>query len=124
MTNKNVVFMNKNLNLRLAGILRLPSNFDLSKNYPAMVVTGPMLSVKEQAQSIYASCLTELGYAILAFDGSYFGENQGTPRQQELPAVKETDIESAVDFLTSLPCVDNERISGLGICSSESKNHN
>lgn len=54
MENQKVVFKNKDLDLRLAGILRLPSNFDLSKNYPAIVVTGPMLSVKEQAQSIYA----------------------------------------------------------------------
>lgn len=53
-------------------------NFDLSKNYPAIVVTGFMLSVKEQAQSIYASRLTKLGYVTLVFDGSYFGESEGT----------------------------------------------
>lgn len=29
-----VVFMNKELCLRLAGLLRLPDGFDLSKNYP------------------------------------------------------------------------------------------
>lgn len=40
-----VVFMNKELGLRLAGLLRLPERFDLSKNYPAIVITGPMLSV-------------------------------------------------------------------------------
>lgn len=115
-----VVFKNKDLDLRLAGILRLPTNFDLSKNYPAVVVTGPMLSVKEQAQSVYAKRLTELGYVTLVFDGSYFGESEGTPRQQELPDVKETDIEGAVDFLESLPFVDNDRIGGLGICGSGS----
>lgn len=120
MDNQKVVFMNKDLNLRLSGILRLPTNFDLSKDYPAIVVTGPMLSVKEQAQSVYAKRLTKLGYVTLVFDGSYFGESEGTPRQQELPDVKETDIEGAVDFLTSLPFVDNERIGGLGICGSGS----
>lgn len=41
--------MNKALNLRLAGLLRIPTDFNLSRNYPAVVVTGPMLSVKEQA---------------------------------------------------------------------------
>lgn len=120
MEEEKVVFKNKDLNLRLAGILRLPTNFDLSKNYPAVVVTGPMLSVKEQAQSVYAKRLTELGYVTLVFDGSYFGESEGTPRQQELPDVKETDIEGAVDFLEGLPFVDNNRIGGLGICGSGS----
>ena len=56
-----VVFLNKALNTRLAGLLYIPDNFNLSKNYSAIVVTGPMLSVKEQAQSVYAKRLTEAG---------------------------------------------------------------
>lgn len=123
MSNTNVqkvVFRNKELDLRLSGLLFLPSNFDLSKSYPAIVVTGPMLSVKEQAQSVYASALAEAGYVTMVFDGSYFGESEGEPRQLELPDVKETDIEGAVDFLPSLHFVDPERIGGLGICGSGS----
>lgn len=120
METQKVVFLNKELNTRLAGLLRLPENFDLSRNYPAVVVTGPMLSVKEQAQSVYAERLTEAGYVTLVFDGTYFGESEGTPRQQELPDVKESDIEGAVDFLTSLTYVDSNRIGGLGICGSGS----
>lgn len=120
MQEQKIVFMNKNLNLRLAGILRLPENFDLSKNYPAIVVVGSMLSVKEQAQSTYAKKLTELGYVTLVFDDAYLGQSQGTPRQQELPEVKESDIEGAVDYLVSLPYVDNDRIGGLGICGGGS----
>lgn len=120
METQKVVFVNKELNTRLAGLLRLPDNFDLSRNYPAIVVTGPMLSVKEQAQSVYAARLTEAGYVTLVFDGTYFGESEGSPRGQELPDVKESDIEGAVDFLCSLPYVDNERIGGLGICGSGS----
>ena len=115
-----VVFTNKELNLRLAGLLRLPDGFDLNNDYPAVVVTGPMLSIKEQAQSVYAAKLTELGYVTLVFDGSYFGESQGEPRYQELPDAKQSDIEGAVDFLCSLPYVDSERIGGLGICGSGS----
>ena len=94
--------------------------FNLSDNYPAIVVTGPMLSVKEQAQSVYAERLTKAGYVTLVFDGTYFGESEGTPRGQELPEVKQSDIEGAVDFLCSLPFVDNNRIGGLGICGSGS----
>ena len=120
MDTQKVVFINKQLNLRLAGLLRIPEPFDLSRNYPAVVVTGPMLSVKEQAQSVYAERLTEDGYVTLVFDGSYFGESEGLPRGQELPDVKESDIEGAVDYLCSLPYVDSERIGGLGICGSGS----
>lgn len=120
METQKVVFVNKQLNTRLAGLLRLPDGFNLSNNYPAVVVTGPMLSVKEQAQSVYAERLTEAGYVTLVFDGTYFGESEGVPRGQELPEVKQSDIEGAIDFLTSLPYVDTDRIGGLGICGSGS----
>lgn len=118
MNTQKVVFVNKELNTRMAGLLRLPNGFDLSKDYPAIVLTGPMLSVKEQAQSVYAERLTEAGYVTLVFDGTYFGESEGMPRGQELPEVKESDIESAVDYLCSLPYVDKDRIGGLGICTA------
>ncbi|MBQ3335628.1 MAG: alpha/beta hydrolase [Eubacteriaceae bacterium] len=120
MDTQKVVFVNKELNTRLAGLLRLPEGFDLSRNYPAIILTGPMLSVKEQAQSVYAERLTDAGYVTLVFDGTYFGESEGTPRGQELPDVKESDIEGAVDYLCALPYVDNDRIGGLGICGSGS----
>lgn len=120
MTIQNVTFKNKALDLRLAGQLYLPAEFDGTKNYAAIVVTGPMLSIKEQAQATYANLLAEAGYIALTFDGAYFGESEGLPRQQELPDVKETDIEGAVDFLESLPYVDNNRIGGLDICGSGS----
>lgn len=102
METQKVVFMNKKLNTRLAGLLYLPAKFNLSLNYPTVVVTGPMLSVKEQAQSVYAKRLTEEGFVTLVFDGTYFGESEGKPRSQELPDVKESDIEGAVDYLVSL----------------------
>lgn len=120
MDTEKVVFVNKKLNTRMAGLLYLPEGFNLSKDYPAVVVTGPMLSVKEQAQSVYAKRLAENGYVALVFDGTYFGESEGMPRGLELPDVKESDIEGAVDFLTSLPYVDSKRIGGLGICGSGS----
>lgn len=120
MDTQKVVFVNKELGLRLAGLLRLPDHFDLSKDYPAIVVDGSMLSHKEQVQSTYATRLTELGYVTLVFDHAYLGESEGQPRQLEVPDVKETDIEGAVDFLQSLPFVDNSRIGGLGICGGGS----
>ena len=78
METQKVIFVNKQLNTRLAGLLRLPAGFNLSNNYPAVVVTGPMLSVKEQAQSVYAERLTMAGFVTLVFDGTYFGESEGS----------------------------------------------
>ena len=87
METQKVVFVNKALNTRLAGLLRLPDGFDLSKNYPAVIVTGPMLSVKEQAQSVYASRLTEAGMKILeAANGTI------EVRHPELPHIKTIDL--------------------------------
>ena len=120
MNTQKVAFLNKATGLRMAGLLRTPSGFDPIKNYLAIVVTGPMLSVKEQAQSVYAERLTEAGYVTLVFDGLYTGESEGSPRGLELPDMKEVDIESAVDYLESLPYVDKDRIGGLGICGSGS----
>ena len=120
MTTQKVIFPNRETKTRMVGLLRLPIGFDAMKSYPAIVVTGPMLSVKEQAQSTYAERLTEAGYVALVFDGVYFGESEGLPRGLELPDMKEADIESAVDYLESLPYVDAARIGGLGICGSGS----
>ena len=93
METQKIVFTNKELNLRIAGLLRLPGDFNLSDDYPAVIVDGSMLSLKEQVQSTYAERLTELGYVTLVFDHATLGESEGTPRQQELPSIKESDIE-------------------------------
>ena len=119
-TTEAVRFSNEDSGLELAGILFRPEGFDAGQTYPAVVVAGPMLSVKEQAQSIYARRLAELGYLAMVFDYSYFGESEGEPRQLELPDVKASDISSAVTYLQSLPYVDGGRIGGVGICGSGS----
>lgn len=115
-----VSFENEDSGLNLAGVLFLPEGFDETSQYAAIVVTGPMLSVKEQAQSIYAERLAENGFVTLVFDYSYFGESEGEPRQLEEPDIKASDISSAVTYLQSLDYVDNENIGGLGICGSGS----
>ena len=120
MNTQKVTFTNRETGLRMAGLLRTPADFNSEKKVPAIVVTGPMLSVKEQAQSVYAERLTEAGYVTLVFDGLYTGESEGLPRGLELPDMKEVDIESAMDYLESLPYVDMDRIGGLGICGSGS----
>ncbi len=119
-TEEKVRFANEESGLTLSGILFTSEALDRSAANPAVIVTGPMLSVKEQAQSIYARRLAAAGYVTMVFDYSYFGESQGEPRSLEVPDIKAGDIHSAVSFLQSLDYVDADRIGGIGICGSGS----
>lgn len=113
-------FVNEDSGLILSGTLYILDDLDQSSAHPAIVVTGPMLSVKEQAQSIYAQRLAAEGYVTLVFDYSHFGESEGEPRNLEIPDIKASDIHSAVSFLQSVEYVDGQRIAGIGICGSGS----
>lgn len=107
----------KNNNFVMAGILYLPENFDKAGKYPAIICSNAAGAVKEQAAHNYAERLVKHGFVILTFDASHQGESGGEPRYLENPAARVEDIRKAVDYLTTLPFVDNERIGALGICA-------
>jgi fermentation-respiration switch protein FrsA (DUF1100 family) len=97
----------------LVGVLRRPEG----RARAAVVTTGPLTSVKEQAAGAYATSLAERGFATLAFDHGTFGESGGVPRQFENPQVKVDDIRAAVAALAT-----DERTAGLpsvavGVCA-------
>lgn len=106
--------------LNLAATVFTPADFDEAQRYPAVVITGPMLSVKEQAQSIYAQRLAEQGIVTVVFDFSHFGESEGEPRQLEDPYLHNSDISAVVTYLEGLDYVDTDRIGGMGMCGSGS----
>lgn len=117
---EDVSFTNETSGLTMAGRIFYPQGFDETRSYPAVVVSGPMLSVKEQAQSTYAARMAEVGYVALVFDYTHFGDSEGEPRYLELPDLKAQDISSAVSFLLAQSYVDPERLYGIGICGSGS----
>lgn len=113
-----VNFPNTNgLNIEMAGLLILPVGFDETKSYPAIVVSHPGGGVKEQTAGTYARKLAEKGFVALAYDASYQGESGGEPRQLENPHVRTEDVSAAIDYLTTLSYVNNERIGAMGICA-------
>ncbi len=107
----------KNREITVVGNLYTPADFDENKQYPALVLCHPAGGVKEQTTGTYAEEMAKHGYVTLAYDSSYQGESGGTPREMEIPEIRVADISAGVDFLSSLPYVDNNRIGGLGICA-------
>ncbi|HEY9273560.1 alpha/beta hydrolase [Achromobacter sp.] len=110
----------KNLNgqgVTMAAIINFPAGFDESRKYPAVVVSHPGGGVKEQAAGLYAKKLAENGLITIAFDRSYQGESTGEPRQLENPYISTEDVSAVIDYLTTLPYVDQDRIGAMGICA-------
>lgn len=101
----------------LAAVIHQPAGFDAGKRYPVVVVAHPGGGVKEQASGLYARKLAEHGLLAIAFDASFQGESSGTPRQLENPYIRTEDISAVVDYLTTLPYVDSNRIGAMGICA-------
>lgn len=114
----NVSFKNLNgLGITMAATLYFPAGFDESKKYATVVVSHPGGGVKEQTAGLYASKLAENGLVAIAFDRSYQGASSGEPRQLENPHISTEDVSAVIDYLTTLPYVDPNRIGAMGICA-------
>jgi fermentation-respiration switch protein FrsA (DUF1100 family) len=82
----------------------------------AVVTTGPLTSVKEQATGAYARALAKRGFAVLAFDHRTFGESDGQPRQFEHPEHKAADVTAAVTALAVDGRTRNLAVAAVGVC--------
>ena len=98
---------------QLAGVLYLPAEQPVA----AVVTTGPLTSVKEQATGRYAQALAERGFAALAFDHRTFGQSEGEPRQLEDPESKARDVRAAVTALGADERTSELPVVAVGICA-------
>ncbi|TPD65383.1 alpha/beta hydrolase [Flavobacterium microcysteis] len=106
-----------NANITIAAIINFPEGFSNSQKYPAIIVSHPGGGVKEQTAGLYAQKLAKQGFVTIAYDASYQGESTGEPRQLENPYIRTEDISAVLDYLTTLPYVDTDKIGAMGICA-------
>ena len=110
------VHFNNRYGIKLAGDLYMPKDMEKEKKLAAIAVSGPFGAVKEQVSGLYAQTMAERGFIALAFDPSYTGESSGKPRNVASPDINTEDFSAAVDYLTTRPDVDENKIGIIGIC--------
>ena len=72
--------------------------------------------MKEQSSGLYAQEMAIRGFLTIAFDPSFTGESGGEPRNVASPDINTEDFQAAVDYLSTRPDVDPERVGIIGIC--------
>ena len=103
-------------NEHIVAHLYLPQDHTPSKRYPALVLGGPLTTVKEQVSGNYASQMARRGCIALAIDFRNYGESGGAKRQYEDPESKSQDLSAALKFLAARPDVSGTGL--LGICTA------
>jgi uncharacterized protein len=107
----NVNFASKGC--RLAGHLYRPNNISTDQKTPAIVMAGPMTSVKEETLPNYARRLAGSGYTVLTFDHRNFGESEGLPRQHFNTYEQVEDLKNAISYMLTRHDIEPTQ---LGLC--------
>ena len=111
--NKKITFKNR-YGIKLTADMYMPKN--KTAKLPALAISGPFGAVKEQSSGLYAQELASRGFITIAFDPSFTGESEGTPRYMASPDINTEDFQAAVDYLSNNEDVDKDKIGIIGIC--------
>lgn len=97
----------------VVGDLHLPAG---AGPHPAVIVAGPMTSVKEQVTGVYGAALARHGLAALALDHRGYGKSGGAPRQYEHWGRKVADLRAGLEYLASRPEINSDRMGAAAVC--------
>ncbi|MCF1593543.1 alpha/beta hydrolase [Streptomyces muensis] len=101
----------------IAADIYFPPGFDATQKYATIISAHPVGSCKEQTSgNVYGTALAAEGFVVIAFDASFQGASGGEPRALEDPTLRVQDFSYVIDYLVTLPYVDENRIGALGIC--------
>jgi len=78
--------------------------------FPTIVMAHGLGAIKEMRLDAYAARFQAAGYACLVFDYRFFGESGGEPRQVLNIKEQHKDWIAAVQYASSLPNVDKNKI--------------
>lgn len=101
---------------KLAGHLYRPPGISDSEATPAIIMCGPVSSVKEQTLPHYAERFADSGFTVLTFDPRFFGESEGQPRYHYDPNLVIEDFKNAVNYMLTRSDIDVEKIGIVGVC--------
>jgi fermentation-respiration switch protein FrsA (DUF1100 family) len=94
-----------------------PADFDESGKYPVIISAHPTGSCKEQTSGRnYGTAFADNGFISIAFDASFQGESGGEPRFTEDPGYRVSDFSYVIDYLVTLPYVDENKIGIHAVC--------
>jgi uncharacterized protein len=87
-------------------------------NGACVIMAAGLGVIKEPGTDRFAKRFHDAGYSVLAFDYRHLGESGGTPRQLVRINEQLTDWQAAIEFASTLPGVDNDKIAIWGFSVS------
>lgn len=112
------VYYRTRYGIEIAADLYYRQDLNLKATHIGIIIGPPFGGVKEQGPGVYANQMAQLGYIALAFDPAYHGYSGGYPRYTGSPDTYLEDFSAAVDYLSTLKFVDQDKIAVIGICAS------